>query len=174
MSERRFDSARLRYAATLLMAAILLSLTSAVGRFETLRPDVVAPILVFCALELELLPGLFVLSGVGYLADVFSGEPAGLYWGSSVLVFLLLRLFVFRVVGSRPMMVTAFVGVATALGLVTRLLMQAVLGGGPVPLSSFGGGLWSVALGAAVLGYPIYRLFRAVDERLRPREEHFA
>lgn len=170
----RIDAdAALRFAALFGVATALLSVSSVLSRSPSIRLDVVAPIVVFLSLELELMMGLIVAFGVGYLADIYSGDPRGLYWGSTVIQFLVLRLFVFRIVGSRPPIVVMIVFVTTILGLVVRLLMQATLGGGRPSISSMGPGLVSLFLGAVVLGYPLYALFSRIDARLRPRDEQF-
>lgn len=173
-SGRTFDvGAAIRYGATFGLSAVVLSVASVLARSPRSRVDLLAPIIVFLSLELELLPGLVMAFGLGYLADVFSGEPRGLYWSSTVLLFLVLRLFVAQIVGSRPPMVVAIVLLTTALGLVLRLVLQAVIGFGRAPLAAITPSLVALVVGALFLGYPIYRLFSAVDDRLKPREDQF-
>ncbi len=167
------QGAALRFAALFGVATFVLATNSVLSRSPSLRLDVVAPIVVFLSLELELFVGLIAAFGVGYLADLFSGEPKGLYWASTVIQFLLLRLFVFRIVGSRPPIVAAIVVATTVLGLVVRLLMQATLGPGRSTVTSMSPGLLSLFLGAVLLGYPLYALFSRVDAKLKPRDEQF-
>jgi rod shape-determining protein MreD len=76
------------------LALLLLSLESVLGKafgLEAARLDVGLAIVVYAALRATTVEGAFSAFSVGYLSDVFSGRPTGLYPFLAVLVFLLVR-----------------------------------------------------------------------------------
>jgi rod shape-determining protein MreD len=165
-----FEPLTARAVVVLALSAALFLILSVV-RVPTVRPDLAALVVVFLALEHELVPGLALSAAVGYLSDQFSGLGAGLDALTCVAVFLLLRLFVARIVGGRAVMVTVLSVVATGLALFVRQVVEMVVGPNEAGLASLAPALPSVVLGAVGLGYAVYRLFRWVDDRLRPRED---
>ena len=84
--------ARLLFAAAL--ALVLLALESVLVKYLGLtlaRIDVTVAIVAFLSLRAGLLEGAFGAFAVGYLLDLMSGRPTGLYTFLAVLTFLLGR-----------------------------------------------------------------------------------
>lgn len=76
------------------LALLLLSVESVLVKFlglEVTRIDVGLAIVVYVALRATTLEGAFSAFAVGYLLDVFTGRPTGLYPFLAMLVFLLVR-----------------------------------------------------------------------------------
>lgn len=76
------------------VALFLLALESVLVKtfgFEVTRIDVGLALIVYAAVKSPLLQGAFTAFSVGYLLDVFTGHPTGLYPALGVLVFLLVR-----------------------------------------------------------------------------------
>lgn len=76
------------------LALLLLSVESVLVKslgLEVTRIDVGLAIVVYVALRATTLEGAFSAFAVGYLLDVFTGRPTGLYPFLAVLVFLLVR-----------------------------------------------------------------------------------
>lgn len=76
------------------LALLLLSIESVLGKsfgFEVARIDVGLALVVWVALRATTLEGAFSAFAVGYLLDVFTGRPTGLYPFLAVLIFLLVR-----------------------------------------------------------------------------------
>ncbi|MFT3707308.1 MAG: hypothetical protein QM817_06540 [Archangium sp.] len=76
------------------LALLLLSLESVLVKtfgFEVTRIDVGLALVVYAALRATTVEGAFSAFSVGYLLDVFTGRPTGLYPALAVLVFLLVR-----------------------------------------------------------------------------------
>jgi rod shape-determining protein MreD len=77
------------------MAALLLALEAVVVRYLGLsisRIDVTLVIVAALAMRAAMVEGAFAAFTVGYLLDLMSGRPTGLYTFLAVLMFLLLRL----------------------------------------------------------------------------------
>ncbi|MDP1829877.1 MAG: hypothetical protein Q8L48_41835 [Archangium sp.] len=77
-----------------LLALLLLSVESVLVKtfgFEVTRIDVGLALVVYAALRCTTIEGAFSAFSVGYLLDVFTGRPTGLYPALAVLVFLLVR-----------------------------------------------------------------------------------
>lgn len=148
---------------------LLFCFQSTVAKNPGLRFDVATLVVVFLALEHELLPGLVHAVAFGYLADLFSGEPTGLVAFAAAAVFLSLRLVVFRIVGSGWLIVTA-IGVLATIGALGLRLFAKTLLGPPVDVGVLGTSLPSLLLGALFLTYPVYRTLAAMDRRLRPKD----
>jgi rod shape-determining protein MreD len=84
----------MRFLAFSALALLLLSLESVLVKtfgFEVTRIDVGLALVVYAALRATPLEGAFSAFAVGYLLDVFTGRPTGLYPALAVLVFLLVR-----------------------------------------------------------------------------------
>lgn len=76
------------------LALLLLSVESVLVKrlgLEVTRIDVGLALVVYAALHASSVQGGFIAFSVGYLLDVFTGRPTGLYPFLSVLVFLLVR-----------------------------------------------------------------------------------
>ncbi len=76
------------------LALFLLSLESVVVKtfgFEVTRIDVGLALVVYSGLRASMVQGAATAFMVGYLFDVFSGRPTGLYPFLAVLIFLLVR-----------------------------------------------------------------------------------
>jgi rod shape-determining protein MreD len=78
-------------ALALLLLAVESVLVQSVG-LQVTRIDVTVVLVVFLGLRASLVEGAFTAFAVGYLLDVFTGRPTGLYPFLAVLVFLLARL----------------------------------------------------------------------------------
>ncbi|MEW5738307.1 MAG: hypothetical protein AB1938_05240 [Myxococcota bacterium] len=76
------------------LALLLLSVESVLVKFlglEVARIDVGLALVVWVALRATTVEGAFSAFAVGYLLDVFTGRPTGLYPFLAVLIFLLVR-----------------------------------------------------------------------------------
>jgi rod shape-determining protein MreD len=76
------------------LALVLLSLESVLVRsvgFEVTRIDVTLALVVFVAVRGSTIEGSLTAFAIGYLLDVFTGRPSGLFPALAVLVFLLAR-----------------------------------------------------------------------------------
>ncbi|MBE2249151.1 MAG: hypothetical protein IAE78_06330 [Myxococcus sp.] len=76
------------------LALVLLSIEAVLVRtfgFEVTRIDVTVAIIVFVAVRAKTIEGALTSFAIGYLVDVFTGRPSGLYPALAVLVFLLAR-----------------------------------------------------------------------------------
>ncbi|MCU0699746.1 MAG: hypothetical protein MUC96_24830 [Myxococcaceae bacterium] len=77
-----------------LLALVLLSFESVLVRsigFEVTRIDVTLALVVFIAVRGATIEGSLTAFAIGYLLDVFTGRPSGLFPALAVLVFLLAR-----------------------------------------------------------------------------------
>ncbi|MDP3232101.1 MAG: rod shape-determining protein MreD [Myxococcales bacterium] len=76
------------------LALVLLSIEAVLVKtfgFEVTRIDVTIAIIVFMAVRSKTIEGSLTAFAIGYLLDVFTGRPSGLYPALAVLVFLLAR-----------------------------------------------------------------------------------
>lgn len=76
------------------LALVLLSIEAVLVKtfgFEVTRIDVTIAIIVFMAVRSKTIEGSLTAFAIGYLLDVFTGRPSGLYPALAVLVFLLSR-----------------------------------------------------------------------------------
>ena len=84
----------MRFLGFSILALLLLSVESVLVKtfgFEVTRIDVGLALGVYAALRCTTIEGAFSAFSVGYLLDVFTGRPTGLYPALAVLVFLLVR-----------------------------------------------------------------------------------
>ncbi len=84
----------MRFVAFSALALLLLSVEAVLVRtfgFEVTRIDVGLALVVYAALRCTTIEGAFSAFSVGYLLDVFTGRPTGLYPALAVLVFLFVR-----------------------------------------------------------------------------------
>ncbi|MGQ0503766.1 MAG: hypothetical protein ACT4TC_00450 [Myxococcaceae bacterium] len=85
----------MKFLLTVALALLLLTVESVVVKysgFAVTRIDATVAIIVFLALRANTLEGAFSSFSIGYLLDVMSGQPTGLYTFLGVLTFLLGRL----------------------------------------------------------------------------------
>jgi hypothetical protein len=78
------------WALTIVLLSVESVLVKAFG-FEVTRVDVCVALLTFLGLRSTLMEGAFTAFSVGYLLDVFTGRPTGLYPFLAVLMFLLVK-----------------------------------------------------------------------------------
>lgn len=149
------------------LALLLLSIESVLVKFlglEVTRIDVGLAIVVYVALRATTLEGAFTAFAVGYLLDVFTGRPTGLYPFLAMLAFLLVRgagqLIDGRSRGGYALMVAAATfGHALLVGFFTWLTAR-----------QEGGVTWSglplqvlLATGAALALFPILKRIESGD-----------
>lgn len=166
-----FEGGRLRVLALFATTALLLAIQNVLDRFLPLSLDFATLLAVFLALESQVVSGAVLALLTGYLGDLASGESRGLVAASSVLVFLLLRLSVVRLTGSRWLMITGISVIAVVLALFLRLTIESLVGPGRSSFDAMSSAFPGLVLGAALFGYPVYRLVRLVDNRFRTRED---
>lgn len=85
----------MRFVVFLALALALLSVEAVVVKYlglEVTRIDVTVALVAFLALRARPLEGAFASYGIGYLLDLMSGRPTGLYTFLAVLTFLVARL----------------------------------------------------------------------------------
>jgi hypothetical protein len=107
----------MKVVATVLLAMLLLAIESVVTKYlgmAVTRIDVTVVIVVFLALRAGTLEGAFSSYAIGYLLDLMSGRPTGLYTFLAVLLFLLCRLAASLVDARSARTFSAFVIAATA------------------------------------------------------------
>jgi rod shape-determining protein MreD len=108
----------MRFLAFSTLALLLLSLESVLVKtfgFEVTRIDVGLALVVYAALRATTVEGAFSAFSVGYLLDVFTGRPTGLYPALAVLVFLLVRGAGVLVDGRSRASYALFIAIATVL-----------------------------------------------------------
>jgi hypothetical protein len=84
----------MKFVVTVALALFLLAVESVVVKhlgFSVTRIDVTVAMIAFLALRASLMEGAFSAFAIGYLLDLMSGRPTGLYTFLGVLVFLLGR-----------------------------------------------------------------------------------
>jgi rod shape-determining protein MreD len=85
----------MRFAVTVLLALVLLSVESVLVHrlgLALTRIDVTVALIAFLALRASTLEGAFSAFALGYMLDLMSGRPTGLYTFLAVLIFLVVRL----------------------------------------------------------------------------------
>lgn len=84
----------MKFVVTVLLALVLLSIESVLVKylgFEVTRIDVTVAVIAFLALRANVMEGAISAFAVGYLLDLMSGQPTGLYTFLGVLLMLLGR-----------------------------------------------------------------------------------
>ena len=84
----------MKFLTTVVLALILLTVESVVVRylgFSVARIDVTVVLIAFLSLRASLVEGAVSAYAVGYLLDLMSGQPTGLYTFLAMVVFLLGR-----------------------------------------------------------------------------------
>ncbi len=153
------------------LALLLLSAESVLVKFlglEVTRFDVTIALVVYMAVRGTTLEGAFTAFAVGYLLDVFTGRPTGLYPFLSVLVFLLCR-GAGQVVDGRSRGGFALFVAAAALvhGLLAFFFTWLTSLDGGSRLLSLAGLPLQILLAAAV-GALFFPLFRRIEPGERP------
>ncbi len=154
-----------------LVCALALVIGLSVVRIPAFRPDILTLVVVFLALEHELVFGLIIAVSAGYLSDLFSGLGPGLDAATNVGVYLVLRVFVAKIAGSRPATVTVLAVLSTLLALVLRQTLEAILGPNQASLRGLVPALPYIVMAPILLGYPVYWGLRWVDRKFRPRSK---
>ena len=156
----------MRIAVMLALTLLLLCLESVAVKvfgFSVTRIDVTLVLVVFLGLRANTVEGAFSAFSVGYLLDVFTGRPTGLYPFLAVLVFLLVRLLASFVDARARGLYALMAGAATfahALLAIFFSWLTSVSGGGAVaPLS---GVPLQVAL-ATVVAFLLWPLLLKLD-----------
>lgn len=160
----------MKFLVTVALAMVLLTLESVVVQRAGLvlsRIDVTVVLLAFLALRASLLEGAFSAFAVGYLLDLMSGQPTGLYTFLGVFIFLVGRLVDSLVdirgsVGFVLFTMGADVGHGLLAAFFTWLTVKdgsssAVLSGLPLQVALTGA--------AALALYPLLRKLEARQER---------
>ena len=156
----------MRFLATTGIALFLLSLESVVVKylgFSVTRIDVTVAILVFLGLRANTLEGAFSSFAIGYLLDVMSGKPTGLYTFLAVLIFVLVRLAGTLVDARSAGMFVLFVAAADiGHGLLVVLFGWMTSPSGTAPMWALSGSLVHVAITSAA-AYFMWPVFRRLD-----------
>ena len=166
----RTESGLLRVAGVLAATLILLATSSfAVVQFG-LRVDIISLSVVFLALEFGTMSGLTLCVLLGYLGDVFAGQPKGLWITGAVWSFFLLRLLMTSVVEATFSTVVVLGIIATSFSWFIRVLVLVLLGPSGLPK-----GVWWPLMGtifsSALLAYPVYLFIHFCSDRFRGRDE---
>ncbi|MCY1015242.1 hypothetical protein [Pyxidicoccus sp. MSG2] len=158
----------MKFLVTVGLALALLTLESVVVKQAGLvlgRIDVTVVLVAFLALRATLLEGAFSAFAVGYLLDLMSGQPTGLFTFLAVLTFLVGRL-VATFVDVRGAMSFALFAMGADVGhsLLSTFFTWLTVKDGSASLSGLP--LQVVLTGAAALAlFPLLRRFEANQER---------
>jgi rod shape-determining protein MreD len=161
----------MRFAATVALALLLLSVESVLSRqlgLEVTRLDVTIVLIVFLGLRSTMLEGAFAAFAIGYLLDVFTGRPTGLYPFLAVLTFVVTRLLSsFVDARARALFAVVCCGAALANGLLAAFFSALTSrGGGGTVVSLTGLPLEVLLCGfAAAAMWPLLRKIDPADER---------
>jgi rod shape-determining protein MreD len=157
---------------TLVLTLFLLALESVVVKYLGLsvaRIDVTVAIVAFLALKAGLLEGAVAAYAVGYLLDLMTGQPTGLYTLLALVTFLVGRMAA-SLVDVRSGF--SFAGFAMAADVAHGLLAWGISGvsGRQLHLAGLAGLPLEVVLTglAALLLYPLLRRFGLGAERREP------
>lgn len=160
----------MKFLITLGLALFLLSVEAVVVKylgFEVTRIDVTVALVTFLALRASTMEGAFASYGIGYLLDLMSGRPTGLYTFLAVLTFLVARLAASLVdVRTRAAFALFVVGADLGHGLLAFFFSwMTSRGGAPA------GSLTSLPVQALLTGlaafalYPLLRRFEGEDRQ---------
>lgn len=160
----------MKFIFTLLLALVMLSLESVLVKQLGLaisRIDVTVVLVAFLALKASTLEGSFSSFSVGYLLDLMSGQPTGLYTFLAVFTFLISRLVLsFVDVRSAPSFILFAVGADILHGLLAAFFTWLTAKGGSAAAMLPGLPLQVVLTGlCAWLLYPLLRKMEATSER---------
>lgn len=157
---------------TLLLALFLLTIESVIVRyagFSVTRIDVTVVLLVWLALRAPTLEGAAASFGVGYLLDLMSGRPTGLYTFLAVLTFLVGRV-ASGVVDVRSPAMLALFSVAASAGhglLATLLSWMVTRENSAAPLYALPMQVLLTGI-AAILLNPLLKKLEWSDQRTKP------
>lgn len=157
---------------TAILAAVLLTLESVVVKYlglSVVRIDVTVALVAFLALRAGLTEGALASFVTGYLLDMMSGRPTGLYTFLGVLTFLLARLADSFVEVRRPLGFAVFaMGAEFGHGLLAAGMSWLISKDGRVFTASLEGLHWSV-LWTGVAGLVLFPLLdRLIQGESRP------
>jgi rod shape-determining protein MreD len=156
----------MKFFLTLALALVLLAVESVVVKYLGLsvtRIDVTVTIVAFLALRAGTVEGAFSSLAVGYLLDVMSGRPTGLFLFLAVFLFLLCRLAVSLVdVRSGFSFALFAMGADAAHGLLAAFFSWMVSNSGGGVAASLGGLPLQVVLTGAA-GLLLYPVFKRID-----------
>ena len=161
----------MRFLATVFLALLFLSVESVLTRelgLEVTRLDVTLVLVVFLGLRATALEGAFAAFCIGYLLDVFTGRPTGLYPFLSVLVFLVARLLSsFVDARARALFAVICAGAALGHGLLAAFFSWLTSRSGAGTMVSLSGLPLEVLLCgfAAAAMWPLLRKIDPADER---------
>jgi hypothetical protein len=163
----------MRFLATTAIALFLLSLESVLVKylgFSVTRIDVTVAIIVFLGLRANTSEGAISSFAIGYLVDVMSGRPTGLYSFLAVLTFVLVRLGGTLVDARSAGMFVLFVAAADiGHGLLLVLFGWITSPSGSAPVWALSGSLVHMFITASA-AYLLWPAFRRLDPGTdRPR-----
>jgi hypothetical protein len=161
----------MKFLVTTALALVLLSVEAVLVRsfgFEVTHIDVTLVLVVFLGLRASTLEGAFSSFAVGYLLDVFTGRPMGLFPFLAVLTFLLIRVAAAYVDARSRVLFVLLVAAATfGHGVLATLLWRLVSraeGGALASMWGLPGQVLLTAL-AAMLLWPLLRRLDPGQER---------
>lgn len=163
--------ATLRMGIVVFAALVLMLQQSVIARSWPVRVDSATLVVVFLALETPFWTGLWTSLVVGYLAGLYSGVPAAMDAAVAAATYVVIRVFVARVVGSRWLMVTTTALMATAGAILGRVIVSRMLSPNPAPWSMVAPSVPAQLVAAAALGWPVFRILQWVQLQLTPRDE---
>lgn len=162
----------IRVLVTLLLALLLLTVESVIVRyagFAVTRIDVTVVLLIFLALRAPTLEGAAASFGVGYLLDLMSGRPTGLYTFLGVLTFLVGRVMSGVMDVRSPAMLALF-SMAASAGhalLATMLSWMVTRENSAAPLYAIPVQVLLTGVAAVVLS-PLLKKLEWSDQRAKP------
>jgi rod shape-determining protein MreD len=160
-----------RNLAILLVTVALLAVQGALLRHPLARVDLATLVVLYLALERPVIGGAGMAAAVGYLADVFTGTDRGLHAVALLILFMVVRLVVARLAGGRFVFVTVVSVLGSLASVALVLAVEGLVGPDRSSFAAMAPALGPGLIGAAVLGYPCYRLLHALDARLTEPED---
>lgn len=163
---RPLESAPAWYGVLGATASVLICAQAVFAAETGLAVDLTPVVVIFWAVELDLLAGVIMTAVVGYVADALSGAPPGSMMAGHLGAFIALRAVVRRPPVMSPPVIVLLAAWAAVTSVGARALLHAGFGGDALPAAS-------MARGAAVVvaAVPLYALLRRLSEPFRPREE---
>jgi rod shape-determining protein MreD len=161
----------MKYLVTVGIALVLLVFESVLVKyigFSVTRVDVTVALIVFLALRANTLEGALSSFSIGYLLDVLSGHPTGLYTFLAVLVFLFAKLAASLVDVRSVFSFVLFTAAADfGHGLLAVFFTWMTSKEGSVPTATLSGLPLQIALtaAAAVLMWPLLRKIVPANDR---------
>ena len=166
----RTESGLLRVASVLAATLVLLASSSFAVVHIGVRVDVISLSVVFLALEFGTVSGLMMCVVLGYLGDLFAGQPKGLWITGAVWSYFLLKALMTSAFEARLPTVVVLGIISTVFSWFIRSLVLVFLGPEGLPR-----GIWlpllSSLLSAIVLAYPVYLFIHFCSDRFRGRDE---